>query len=244
MKEITSSENAIFKKYIKLLKSSGIKKEGLSLACGSKIVEDLLVHHPQSIDAVLSTSKIGFPNLLKNKHIQLTTELFQEFDLFATKSPIAVVKIPEFKTWEKKPPVGLELLVPVQDPSNLGAIVRSAYAFGVKKVVLLKESAHPFHPKSIRTSSGYVMDMQFEVGPSIQELSEISNVVALDMNGIDLNEFKWPKNCYLLVGEEGLGIPKTLKTQKIKIQMIENCESLNAVVATSIALSASYQSNQ
>jgi hypothetical protein len=82
MKEITSEENAIFKKYQKLLKSSGVKKEGLSLACGSKIVEDLLVHHPHSIDAILSTSKIGFPNLLKSKHIQLTTELFQEFDLF------------------------------------------------------------------------------------------------------------------------------------------------------------------
>ncbi len=241
MKEITSSDNAIFKKYAKLLKSSGVKKEGLSLGCGSKIVEDLLVHHPQSVDAVLSTSKIGFPTLLKNKHIQLTTELFQELDLFATKSPIAVIKVPEFKTWEKQKPVGLELLVPVQDPSNLGAIVRSAYAFGVKKVVLLKESAHPFHPKSVRTSSGYVMDMTFEVGPSIQDLSSLSDVVALDMNGVSLNDFKWPKNCYLLVGEEGLGIPKNLKTQKIKIPMSENCESLNAVVATSIALHSQYR---
>lgn len=240
MKSITSTDNPIFKKYLKLLKSSGIKKEGLAIACGDKIVADICIHHSNSIDAILSTQKIGFPHLIKNKHIELSSELFKELDIFETHKPLAVIQVPFISKWEAHKPQGLELLVPVQDPSNLGAIVRSAYAFGVKKIILLKESTHPFHPKSIRASSSYVMDMQFEEGPSIQDL-KIEDVIALDMKGTSLKDFKWPQNCYLLVGEEGMGVPQSLKAQHVSIEMNTDCESLNVVVATSIALHSKFR---
>ena len=134
----------------------------------------------------------------------------------------------------------MELLVAVSEPSNLGAIIRSSVAFGVQKIILLKESASPFHPRSVRASAGNVLKMTYEIGPSILDLdlSLQCQTLALDMDGENLSSFQWPKNTFLLVGEEGRGIPKEMKFKKLQIPIDVRVESLNAATAISIALYA------
>lgn len=173
---------------------------------------------------------------------------------------------------------GLTLVLPLGDPANLGALLRSAVAFGVKRVVLLREATHPFHPKAIRAGSGAQFDLEFFLGPSLTELAEIYSthtatfspaaitpsltpLITLDMGGTPINHFTWPKQALLLVGEEGPGLPASLRKstdystansianstansqiQVISIPKADAIESLNAMVAASIALSHSYSS--
>lgn len=236
MKIIESKSNSYFKTLQKVLTSQGIKREKLFLMMGPKIVEEF--YDSELLKSILVISEM--PHLhpkYKKKIVMLTNELYEELDVFKTNSPILVMDLPKIPVWEAKPPQGVELFLPVQDPANLGAIVRSAVAFGVKKIILLKESAHPFHPKAVKASSGMVLKTQFEIGPSIQGLHQhMDKYVSLDGDGVSLEKFNWPKDVSLLVGEEGMGLPKTLKHNAVSIPISADCESLNVMAATSIAL--------
>ncbi len=171
---------------------------------------------------------------------RLSADLFNELDTIGTHFCLVVLTSKEFEDANlNTPPVGLELVCPISDPSNLGAICRSAYGFGVKKVILTKNTADPFHPKSLKSSSGAALQMQFkrldkelsQVQPN--EISEYD--VGLDLQGTAISEYSWPKNLRLWLGEEGQGLKIIPRTQCLFIQT-QGIESLNVTVAGSIAL--------
>lgn len=109
---------------------------------------------------------------------------------------------------------------------------------GVKQVVLLKESAHPYHPKAIRAASGTMFEVPLVQGPSIRDLLEPATWVTLDVQGESVSTFQWPEDVRILVGEEGLGLPLISSGKRLAIPMTESVESLNAVVAVGMALYA------
>jgi TrmH family RNA methyltransferase len=234
MIEISSSSNALFRKYLSLTESKGLKKESLFLLSGRNLVQEFLQNPSLKIETELFTE--GMQPLSQNsRHAKLSKALFEEIDILGTHSSILVLEQPELSTWDfSETPVGLHLLTPLGDPSNLGAVTRSAEAFGVKNLILLKEAANPFLPKAMKASAGSLTRLKLWKGPSIHELSGKS-VIALDLNGKKLADFQWPQSGYLLVGEEGAGVPPLPGLQKISIPT-QTVESLNATVATSIAL--------
>jgi tRNA G18 (ribose-2'-O)-methylase SpoU len=102
-------------------------------------------------------------------------------------------------------------------------------------VVLLKEASHPYHPQALRALSSNPFTISLEAGPSIHEL-DTNHLVILDKRD-SKNSFTWPKDLRLLVGEEGPGIPESLKRAiAFSIPIGESVESLNANVAASISL--------
>lgn len=243
---ISSPHNPNFKTWKSLLSSRGAKKEGLCLVSGRKIVPELLVQMPQLCKSLLLPDKN--PELLNEavedqedlpshlKIFELQTQMFSELDEYGTRFPLLIMEWPKIDEWsETLTPEGTEVLAALGEPQNLGALVRSSEAFGVNKIVLLSECAFPYHPKAIRSSAGSVFRIKFVKGPSIQDLT--GPVVVLDREGEDIREFKWPKPLRLLLGEEGQGVPKNLKSAiRLNIPMQGQIESLNAVAATSIAL--------
>jgi TrmH family RNA methyltransferase len=128
----------------------------------------------------------------------------------------------------------LELIVGLGDPANLGALLRSAEALGASRVVLTRECASPYLPKSLKASANSAFRMRLALGPSLREF-KLNTAFGLDMDGEDLAKFKWPKDAYLVLGEEGQGLPE-LNLKKLKIPMLGSVESLNATVAAAIAL--------
>lgn len=248
MKSITSNKNPLYRTWQDLLSSAGIKKNKLHLASGAKLIPERLRQNSDGCEAVIfppGPISIDWAKLTqKVPAYQLTQELFNELDILGTKSPLLVCHNPEMSLVDlNTEPEGLEVWSALGDPSNLGALLRSAEAFSIDRVVLLKESANPFLPRTVRASAGSVWRVPLLLGPSIQELqtAQAHSFVVLDKSGSDLQKFSWPKNLRLLLGEEGRGIPPALSTaapNKLSISINKNVESLNALVAASISFYA------
>ena len=176
----------------------------------------------------------------------LSPTCFNHVDVFGTGCPILVcTALPLPCADIETPPRGLELLCPLGDPANVGALLRTAAAMGANQVVLLKESAHPYHPKSIRAASGATFDVPLTRGPSVRDLpgplrlrAGPATWVTLHSEGEGMPGFQWPKDVRMLVGEEGPGLPPFSSGKRLAIPMTESVESLNAVAAVSMALYA------
>ncbi len=180
-----------------------------------------------------------FPIPSHVKAYALTTPLFEKIDLFGTGAPVLVCQVPPFPSADLGTrPRGLEILCPLGDPANVGALIRTAAAMGAERVILLKESAHPYHPKAIRAASGMTFTVSLVQGPSIRDLPETATWVTLDTEGESLPAFQWPKDIRLLVGEEGPGLPPLPSGTRLAVPMTDSVESLNAVVAAGMALYA------
>ena len=261
---ITSRDNKLFRQWLSLQTSKGIERHGHALVSGRKIVPELLAErggagatlivregdppHPNPLPASGARENInplpsGRGQGEGAQNVILAPDLFEALDEFGTGAPLLVLQVPhiEKRAEDTKPPRGLVLAVAAQDPSNLGAILRSALAFEVSEVVLLAESAHPFLPRVTRASAGANFRIKLAKGPSIKALGP--EWLALDMAGEALDQIKLPKDCALLLGEEGLGIPESFTGRRIKIPIGPRAESLNVAVAAGIVLAAYRQSH-
>ena len=152
------------------------------------------------------------------------------------------MSVPPLAAWsDDEPwPDGCTLFVPFQDPENVGAVIRSAAAFGVTRVVLLREAAHPFHPRSSRAAGPALFQVPLLQGPSIHDLgSRHVPMIALDTSGPELSECPFPTRFGLVAGLEGPGLPEPLRQgERRRIAMVPGVESLNAGTAVAIALYA------
>jgi len=225
-----------------LLDSKGLTQHQQCLVSGKKLVRQILVQHPQLCLEVIHPH-LRSPLLVTPSHVvhyRLVQELFRNLDLLRTRSPLLVCRFPLTTTANlTSPPEGLEVLCPFGDPSNVGALIRSCSAFDVTSLILLQEAAHPFHPKSIRASSGAVFDQQMSWGAGMSDLHHqeiLQWIIALDLRGKNLSSWKWPKKVRLLIGEEGLGLPRQAFPTTLTIPQTKKANSLNAAVAASIAL--------
>lgn len=250
--KIESAANPTFKRLTSLLTSKGIKKEGEFLLSGKRLVEEFLQAKnqrrwqeipPLSLIKTPAMEEIPVPPLLDLSLIELSESLFAELDELGTHAPLLLLKTP---TIPERPlqqgPKGLELVCPVGDPQNLGAIARSARAFGVQTLLLTNESASPFLPKSLKASAGSLLDLKIERLLDLKAVLQAwetgpfrEQCFALDVNGAALRTARLPKDLYLLCGEEGPGVPKNSRIQRLTIPT-EGVESLNAAVATAIAV--------
>ncbi|MEJ5349063.1 MAG: 16S rRNA (guanine(527)-N(7))-methyltransferase RsmG [Desulfosoma sp.] len=240
-KTITSFDNADFKKLQRALTSKGIRKEGICLVSGPKVVRDVLGSQPNLVEGWISVQGGPPPPSTCGEHVtwlELDKALFDVLDLFGTDQPLLSVRVPAMPSWTPADGLnkGCTLFVPFQDPENVGAVLRSAAAFGVTAVVLLKESAHPFHPKAIRASSGAVFRLQLFSGPALADLPTTLPIIALSQEGRPVHEVSFPETFGLLAGLEGPGLPEPWRRHAMAIPMALGTESLNAATATAVAL--------
>jgi RNA methyltransferase, TrmH family len=240
--EITSSSNSTFREWRLLLGGKGIKKSSKAVVSGEKVVLDTIKNKPGIVINCIIPTKGEFdvfdvPDLAIV--YRLDTELFAELDIFGTKKPLLIVKTEPYLQYDAENFEGeILLMTPFQDPVNIGSVIRTASAFGVRDVMLMEEASSPYNPKSIRASAGEVFNMRFYRGQSVRDAGRIGlPVVALSRDGIDMAEFRFPQKFALLAGVEGPGLPENLVPDyKISIPIEANVESLNASVAVSITL--------
>ncbi len=136
------------------------------------------------------------------------------------------------------------LLDGIQDPGNLGTIIRSAVAFSIPNILLSLDTVDLYNPKVIRSTEGmhfHINIIRQDLVDSIQTLkNEGYTIYTTNVHeGKDLADLKFPMKTAFLIGSEGSGVKKGLENlahDSLKIPMNERCESLNAAVSTSIIL--------
>jgi RNA methyltransferase, TrmH family len=235
MLKIESAQNATYKKLLSLTTAKGLKAEKLFLLSGEKLIREFLRAPMPGIEFEIVGPRMP-PVAKKANTIQLSTDLFAQIDVLGTHFNILVLEQPEISSIsdiDAHKPQGMEVVLPIGDPGNLGALIRSCEAFAVPRVILTKEAAHPFLPKAVKASAGSVLRVPMLRGPALSEFPD--SCFALDSGGTDISSFKWPAKGMLVVGEEGAGLGKAKFKKRVSIPT-EGVESLNAMVAASIAL--------
>lgn len=242
-REISSESNSAFRLCRDVLNGRGIRKHGLAVMAGVRIVQEVLDKSPDRVQGWLTGPEGPPPEISTTPWHCFATPLFQQLDVFGTKAPLLLVQVPKLAEWspELPWPTGCTLFAPFQDPENVGAVIRSAAAFSASRVVLLQEAAHPFHPRSSRAAGPALFQIPLFHGPSIHDLriddGAEAPLIALDTDGPELDEHPFPEQFGLVVGLEGPGLPPHLRAaERRRIAINPDVESLNAATAAAIAL--------
>ncbi len=244
VREVASEANPTYKLALDLLTGRGIRKHGRALIAGARVVAEVLDRHADRVEGWLTDSRGPEPpeGAARPTWFRLADALFRALDVAGTRSPLLLVRVPELPAWSPDAPWpdGCTLFVPFQDPENVGAVIRSAAAFGAARVVLLREAAHPFHPKAARAAGSALFQVPLEQGPSIRDLNSIEvPLIALSADGPELASSGFPQQFGLVAGIEGPGLPDHLRAGLTRrIAMEPGVESLNAATAAAVALYA------
>lgn len=243
VRDLESDQNSLFKELKKLLTGRGVKKAGATLVAGPRQVAEVLRDFPDLCRAWISRTVDAPPPPSAPARLawyRLAPALFDQLDQAGTREPLLLVGVPELPVWDPNAslPSGCTLLVPFQDPENVGTVIRSAAAFQVSRVVLLQEAAHPFHPKAVRASGGAVFRVPLTTGPALSDLPEALPVLALSAEGEPLDPADFPDAFLLFPGIEGPGLPAIWRRHARAIPIAAGVESLNAATSVAIALYA------
>jgi len=240
---ISSKQNDIIKYANSIKEPKYAKKYGECIVESEKVVNELVNKNIVSTILIEQSKVDKFSYIFQNfkgKVYEITEAISNYLTESVTSSGVfAFVKIPS-----NNDVVGDKILVldNLQDPSNLGAIIRSAMAFDFKSIIMLN-GVYPYSAKVIRSSMGYVFDINI-ISYNNTELIDFLNkkqynLISADMSGQDLKTFKPQYPLALVIGNEGNGVsPEIKKLSKniVRIPMKNNVESLNAGVSASIIM--------
>jgi TrmH family RNA methyltransferase len=158
---------------------------------------------------------------------------------------LAVVHFPERKKADTVETGVTLFLDRINDPGNLGTIIRLADWFGVKHIFCTENSVDVFNNKVIQSSMGSVFRVPVEYVNGHEFLANFiqkhpkTPILAADMEGEKLGSFSFPENALLIMGSESHGIDSAYASkiqQRVTIPGFGDAESLNVAVATSIIL--------
>ncbi|MBV6493296.1 MAG: Ribosomal RNA small subunit methyltransferase G [Turneriella sp.] len=238
--EITSRANPVFKMLSSLENSRSIARHEKYLVSGQKLVNEIIHRYAKNVRALIFDATKQDLRMAANFEIfSLAPALFREVDFLGSKNTLALLNLPKLVEWKKDTIPGITVFLPFQDPGNLGAAIRSAAAFGAKRVVLLKEASSPFLPKAVRAAANALFEIEILYGPSLTELLTMPlELYRLDAakGGKNISEIKFPKSVMLVVGVEGYGFIEKGQSIPIEIPITSKVESLNAQAALAVAL--------
>jgi len=247
----------ISKNTIKLIKSLDLKKirlkENIFVVEGDKNISEVL-QSKFNVEKLFGTNTFLVNNsaILKNANlvIEVTKEELNQASLL--KSPqnsIALCTLPGSKTLPENIDSNLSVFLDdIQDPGNLGTIIRICDWFGIELLFCSPKTADFFNPKVIQASMGSFCRVEIFYTPfePVAQLASKSGIPVYGafLDGKNIYQQKLPQKALLVMGNEGNGISKEIESkieQKIKIPEFNDnplsAESLNVSVATAIICS-------
>lgn len=238
MAKISSAHNPRYKAWLKLKTLKGRREHDLFLVEGihlveealkAKRVETLLVREGQTLDAAVET-------------FELSDALIDRLCSTQSKEDvIAICTLPQMHT----PAQRILICEDIQDPGNLGSLMRSARAFGYDTILCSTAGCDPHHPKVIRATQGAFFQLNIERLDLYQNVEKLKHdgwmIVgsALDTH-THLDAIRVPAQHALIVAHEGQGMSPALRTLCSHVVRIDapHFESLNVAVAGGILMHA------
>lgn len=250
---ITSSGNKKIKDLAALIKKSNARKKH-----NAYIIEGIRMFKELKKDEILD---VFASESFEAENGEILSEIYPEYETVSdrifesvsdTKTPqgvMAVVKRKEYtleKILEKRDtPHSLLILDSLQDPGNLGTLVRAGEGAGITGIIMNETTVDIYNPKVIRSTMGSVFRVPFiyvkDIKEVIQKLySKNINIYASSLEGaIEYDAPDYTKDIAFIIGNEAAGISKEvldIVKDKVKIPMLGEVESLNAAVAGSILM--------
>jgi TrmH family RNA methyltransferase len=245
METIISKDNSRFKVAKSLLLRKHRENQGLCIVEGVRLVTHIQKHHPERIQTVFIDALCAeqYGESFRNAII-LHENLFKDLsDTVHSQGLIALVKTDQV---ENQNPSHLMLALDgIQDPGNLGTVIRTCDAVGHVDLMLSKGCVDIYNPKVLRSAMGSLFDVRIVRNCQLEiELLKMKalgyTIVGAALEGAEnLLEFKWKHKTILIIGNEGNGISQDildLCDQRVKIPLSGHAESLNAAVAAGILL--------
>ena len=239
---ITSRKNPLLQQVKKLLSSKKAREEaGLFAADGTKLLQEAVQYCP-GLDTVILSDGVE-ADLPENVHtIRVPGDLMESISpMQSPQGALFLCRLPERKAFRPVP--GMLLLDGIQDPGNIGTILRTADALDIP-VALLEGCADPYSHKVVRSSMGAVfrtpvVQSDWEtVKKSCADAGIPIGVTALSDRAKDLRRSDL-QSMAVVIGSEGQGVRKEILESadaELIIPMNPHCESLNAAVAATIVM--------
>ena len=234
---ITSLENEKIKKIKKLKQKKYREQTNKYLIEGKHLV--LEAYESKCLDLLILVEDIDLK--IDVDTIYVTKEIMKVLsDVETPPSIMGICSKKKIESFEDR----VLLLDSIQDPGNLGTIIRSAVAFGIDKIYIGKNSVDVYNPKTIRSSQGMIFKIDIEqtdllsLIPKLKE-KDVTIIGTKVDGGNDLKEFEIPKKFAIIMGNEANGVSDEifkLCDKYLYIKMNSICESLNVAIATSIIL--------
>lgn len=244
-KRIESVKNTQVKLWKKLHTKKEREKTGQFIIEGRHLIEEALKFHVSITDLIIS-DEFTIPADWKIDNIEMTTVTKEVMVAICdTQTPQGIAAVCKKLTWEdNRQYEKLLLLDAIQDPGNLGTMIRTADAAGIDAIIIGEGSVDLYNSKVIRSTQGSLFHLPIYQG----KLDEWFHVLKENnipiygtslQNGVDYKQVSPSGKFALVVGNEGSGVNEKIlaKTdQNLYIPIYGKSESLNVAVATGILL--------
>ena len=243
----TLSKNKI--KYIHSLALKKIRKEEqVFLAESHKVVEELAAYFPCRFLAATSSWLKANPTISANEIAEVTQDELSRASLLKTPQQVlAIFEQPQYALDSQVVRHSLCLaLDDVQDPGNLGTIIRLADWFGIKDIICSPNTVDVYNPKVIQATMGAIARVKIHYTPLTDFIRSVGNIPVYGtfLNGENIYGQELANNGLIVMGNEGNGISpeiETLVSHRLYIpnypQGQKTSESLNVAIATAIVCS-------
>ena len=242
---ITSKNNGQLKNVKKLMESPKERREKkLFVIEGLRLVNEAPVSQVECLYVSETMERSGKIDLSRYRNIEVVSdEVFNSFSGTVTPQGVmAVVKMPEYEFRGGAEKATLLILDDIQDPGNLGTMMRTAEAAGVSGVIMSPGCVDIYNPKVIRSTMGSIFRVPFVICDLVPEIENLKMdgyaVYGAALDGASFyTDVEYPDKRAVVIGNEGRGISESVLnsvSEKIKIPMEGKVESLNAAVSAAV----------
>lgn len=253
---ITSTSNQQMKNISQLMKKARVRNEqGVFVVEGKKMFAEAprewvtQIYVSESFEVERENSE-----LLRDRQYEVVSDpVFKSIS--DTKTPqgiLCLVKKPEYRLCELMQGTQTHLLIleSIQDPGNLGTMLRTGEGAGITGIIMNRTTVDLFHPKTIRSTMGSIYRVPYVISDNLQETVAFlkqngTGIYAAHLKGtMQYEEPDYTKPTAFLIGNEGNGLSDTianLADTYIRIPMAGQVESLNAAISASLLM---YETNR